>query len=258
MVRDPEPGADAEAQQKAPARPHSCAAGRGQGAVKFGFTCGPGRNRQSQGSPGKRPRGSGSSRKPGGTRPQRGEGPDVRARRRSPLPAPRAPGGRRPGRLRRRLGHKEEMGPGADGEAAPGAGPPRQGSGPLLAAASPASEAAPTFLQAQDVAGAPRGPETLPARPSPACNPHLVPTAARAHTAPRSARVYLRPRPKRWLRRWRRLHGRSLGPRHAAAKFPNMDSSVRLEMFGGRRVGSGGEAAEATMGADSSGAAPRG
>lgn len=56
-----------------------------------------------------------------------------------------APGGHRPGRLRRWLGHKEEMGPGADGEAAPGAGPPLRGSGPLLAAASPASRGSSNF-----------------------------------------------------------------------------------------------------------------
>ena len=91
---------------------------------------------------------------------------------------------------------------------------------------------------------------------APARNPHPAPTAARARPPPGSARVYLRLRSRRWLRR-RRPHCRSLGPRHAAAKFPNMDSFVRFEVFRGplgRRLCCLGRVAAADPGC----AAPRG
>lgn len=77
------------------------------------------------------------------TFPRRGGA--VRAGSAGEPPAHPAPGGHRPGRRRRWLGHKEEMGRGAGGEAAPGAGPPLRGSEPLLAAASPASRGGSNF-----------------------------------------------------------------------------------------------------------------
>ncbi|XP_066110498.1 uncharacterized protein [Saccopteryx bilineata] len=106
----------------------------------------------------------------------------------------------------RRVGPKEEMGQGADGQAAAaGAGPPlrrseREGE-PFPPLLPPPREAAPTFLRAQDAAWATRDSETLSALPPPACNPHLAPTAARAHPPLRSAAVYLRPRSRQLLRR---------------------------------------------------------
>lgn len=71
-----------------------------------------------------------------------------------------------------RVGHKEEMGRGADSEAAAaGAGPPTRRNekeeGPSPPQLPPPREAAPTFLQAQDAVWAARDSETLSALPSP-------------------------------------------------------------------------------------------
>lgn len=161
--------------------------------------------------------------------------------------SPRTPGGDGSRRRRRRVGHKEEMGRGTDSEAvAADTGPPsrrwREELGASPPQPPPPREAAPTFLRAQNAAWAARDSETLSALPSPRAllsptppvrTPHPAATAACARPPPGSARVYLRPRSRRRLRRRRQPHCRSPGSRHAAAKFPNMDS-VRFEVFRGR------------------------
>lgn len=119
----------------------------------------------------------------------------------------------------------------------------------------------------------PPGPRGMPKlcrpsrRPGPApplrAGPHPPPRpdSGLSPLTPGAARVYLRPRATCLLRRRWRPHCRSLGPRHAAAKFPNMDSFVRLEVFRGplgRRLGRPGRQAAAEQGADPGCAAPRG
>lgn len=181
-----------------------------------------------------------------------------------PTPIPRPGGDRLRGRGGgRRVGHKEETGRGADGEAAAaGAGPPSRGSEGEGEPSPPRLPCLETQLQLSSKRRTPPGPREIPklcppSRRQPATP--LAPTAAPAHPPQRSARVYLRPRSRRWLRR--RPHCRSRGPRHAAAKFPNMDSFVRFEMCRGppgRRFCRPGREAAAVKGADPSCAAPRG
>lgn len=135
-------------------------------------------------------------------------------------------------------GYRQRGGGGRHGAALAGVA---RGTRGLPASASPASRGGSNFPPSAErrlgragfrnfvrppIAPGPLSP-TPPARP-----PHPAATAACARPPPGSARVYLRPRSRRRLRRRRQPHCRSPGSRHAAAKFPNMDS-VRSEVFRG-------------------------